>query len=332
MKVLVTGASGFLGRAVVRSAAAAGHHVIAQVRPTARLDEVDWDPDAITVVRGDLRQPGRWLDETVGAQVVVHLAAATAGDHNEQWAGTVVATEQLLANIDLPRLDRFVHVSSMSVYDFARVPAGGVLDEDAPLDSPDDGRDPYTLTKLVQERLVREACAHADTPLVVVRPGAVYGPGKPWAHGAALEVGPVAVVLAPNSPMRLTHVDNCADAIVAAIDRPGAVGQTLNIVDDDPPTHLEFFGMCRAAGATHRRTVPVPWVLVDLLGRILALVDRVVAGGGARLPEVVDHPRQVARWKPLRYPNTRAKVALGWAPAVTIETGVRSLVSPGTVR
>ncbi|WP_229023230.1 NAD-dependent epimerase/dehydratase family protein [Actinomarinicola tropica] len=319
--MLVTGAGGFLGRAVVEAAVAAGHDVVAMIRSASSAQA----PDGVEVLRGDLRQRGPWVDALGGVDAVVHLAAAASGDLAEQLAGTVVATENLLSALDLPSLARFVHCSSFSVYDFAALHAGATLDESSPVEPHPERRDAYTATKILQERLVREAC-DGRTELVVLRPGAIYGPGKDWAHGAALRVGPCALVLGSDAAMRLTYVTNCADALVAALTSPGAAGATIDVVDDEQPTHLEFFRACRSAGATSARPIPVPWRLVDLAGRAVALVDRLAFGGRAKLPELLAHRRQQARWKPLAYSNERARRLLHWVPAVPMEEGVELMV------
>lgn len=332
MKVLVTGASGFLGRAVVDSAVRHGHDVVALVRPAADDPVVADRPGGraggtVTVLRGDLRERGSWRDALADVEAVVHLAAAPSGDLATQFAGTVVATEHLLAALPLDRLRRFVHVSSFSVYDFTAVGVNGTLDEATPLEGHPELRDAYTTTKLAQERLVREACSAAGTPLCVIRPGAIYGPGKDWDYGTAMRVGPARLVLSPRATFRLTYVDNCADAIVLAIDAPGAAGRTVNVVDDELPTHLDFARRCRAAGAPTGVLVPVPWRAVDLLGRLVAFVDRQFLGGRAKTPEILGHRRQQVRWKPLRYPNSTAKDALGWSPAVPLADAVTATVA-----
>src|SRR5689334_22568255 len=120
MKVLVTGASGFLGREVVRAASAAGHDVLALVRPTANVDALDW-PNDVRVLRGDLRQVGDWSTQLGGVKAVAHLAAAASGDLPTQFSGTVVATENLLRFLPMSSLRRFAHVSSFSVYDYESV-------------------------------------------------------------------------------------------------------------------------------------------------------------------------------------------------------------------
>jgi nucleoside-diphosphate-sugar epimerase len=320
MRVLVTGAGGFLGRHVVAAANQAGHEVVAMVRP--RSTEA---PAATASIRGDLRQPGRWTEGLDDIDGVIHLAAATSGDLSEQFAGTVVATENLLAALDLTTLRRFVHVSSIAVYDFDGLRRGGELDETCPLESDPERRDPYTITKLLQEDLVRQACRTASTPLVVLRPGAVYGPGKDWGYGVAMRLGRVEVLFSPGAKVPLTYVTNCADALVAALTAPDAPGKALNIVDDDLPTYREFAQLGRRAGADLGPTIGAPWSVVGSVGWALELADRRLAGSRMKLPEVLAARRQRARWLPLQYSNSLARTTLDWRPQVPIRDGVRQV-------
>jgi 2-alkyl-3-oxoalkanoate reductase len=326
MRVLVTGANGFLGSAVVRRAVEAGHEVTALVRPTADLDGVDWASAPVEVVRGDLRasiEPGRFAD----IDAVIHVAAATDGDLAAQLAGSVVGTERLLDHLDLARLQRFVHVSSFSVYDFASTPRGGLISPTTQLEPHPERRDAYTVAKLAQERLVRSRCALAGTPLVVLRPGLIFGPGKDWDWGRAARIGSCDVVLAPRARMPLTYVDNCADAFVAALEAPDAGGATLDVVDDDLPTHAGYRRLARRAGASiPRARLPVPWSVVTLLGAVIDRADARFAHHRAKLPELLSWPRQQARWKPLEYSNDQTKRVLGWSPQVPMGEAVARTV------
>lgn len=325
MKVLVTGAGGFLGNATLEAVHAAGHEVFALVRPTTDTSRLSWPERGITPIVGDLREPGDWIRSVKSVDAVVHLAAAPSGSLSEQFAGTVLATERLLEALDLDSLTRFVHVSSLSVYDYTAPATGGTVDESTRLEPRPAERDAYTITKLEQERLVRETVK--PELLVVVRPGAVYGPGKEWHHGTALRVGRFAVVAAPGSRMKLTYLTNCADALVTALETPGAAGRTFNVVDDDPPTHIEFFRACRRAGATHGRVIALPWWAFRAVGRAVHVVNRLLFSGRARLPEIIDLRRQAARWRPLNYPNVAARQGLGWRPRVGLDDGVTAMVA-----
>lgn len=323
MKVFVTGAGGFLGRAVVAAAAEAGHQVLALVRPGAFPGVVPL-PAGVTAVAGDLRQDGSWTEALTTADAVIHCAAAAGGDLPTQLAGTVLATENLMAALPAS-LQRLVHVSSFSVYDFDAPRWPGRLDEGTPLEKAPARRDAYTQTKLLQERLVREHAAARGTPLIVIRPGAIYGPGKDWDWGRALRIGPFDAIFAPFSRMRLIHVANCADAIVAALASHAAEPVTVNLVDPEQPSHWHYHRLARRGGAETGIPLPVPYVVVLALGWAARLADRLFFGGRARLPELLDPPRQRVRWRALRYDNELARRMLDWSPGIALEAGIAQM-------
>ena len=323
----MTGAGGFVGRAVVARCAEAGHDVVAMIRP-ATAGSVDGWPSGTTLLRADLRQPGAWQHQLDGVDAVIHLAASTSGDLAEQFSGTVVATENLLAGLP-SSIRRFVHISSFSVYDYSAIPLHSQLDELSMIESRPVRRDAYTWTKLIQEKMVVDHCARIDAiSLIVVRPGAIFGPGQDWDFGSAFRLGKFDLIFAPFSRMKLTFVDNCADAIVGALERPTA-GGIVNIVDCDLPTHARFHRMCRRAGAPVGHAIFIPWVLVAAVGLTIRAVNGWFFNGRAKLPELLDFPRQQARWKPLRYSQSCAATALGWIPGITLAEGItRTFQSP----
>ena len=318
MKVLVTGASGFLGRSVVHAAVNAGHEVLALVRPTANVDALAW-PKAVRIIRGDLRQVGDWAKQLDDIHAVIHLAAAPSGDLPTQLSGTVVATENLLSKLPMEALDRFVHVSSFSVYDYAAVGLGGTLTEATPIESKPQKRDAYTTTKILQERLVEEACRKAGTHLVIIRPGAIVGPGKDWGFGRVLKLGRRDVIFSPGATFPLVYVDDCAEAIVKALSAPVPAGSIFNVVDDQLPTYGQFHRLGRRVGAADvRSALYVPWFLVSLIGGTVSLTNRLLFAGRAKVPEFLDRTRQRVRWQPMSYSNRAAKEQLGWSPAVSL--------------
>ena len=324
MRVLVTGASGFLGKSVVRAAAVAGHRVVALVRPTADVSNLGW-PDNVEVVKGDLRQMGAWRDH-LDVDLVIHLAAAPSGDIATQFAGTVQATENLLDSLQLRSLRRFIHISSFSVYDYSIRPKHGIIDEATALESQPQARDAYTITKMLQESLVIDRCDDTGLECVIIRPGAIYGPGKDWDCGTALSFKSFDLLFGPLGAFRLTYVDNCADAIVRAIDADVGKARVFNIVDDECPSLWKYHNACRRAGARAGFVIPVPWLLIAALGRMVRLVNRLAFRNRAKLPELLEYRRQQARWRPLRYSNALARNVLGWTPSVKLAEGVARTV------
>jgi nucleoside-diphosphate-sugar epimerase len=318
VKVLITGASGFLGRSVVHAARNARHEVLALVRPTADVDALAW-PKTVRIIRGDLRQVGDWAKQIDDIDAVIHLAAAPSGDLPTQLSGTVVATENLLNKLPMQALDRFVHVSSFSVYDYDAVGSGGTLTEATPIESNPQNRDAYTMTKILQERLVEEACREAGTHLVIIRPGAIVGPGKDWGFGRVLKLGRWDVIFSPGATFPLIYVDDCASAIVKALNAPVPTGSVFNVIDDELPTYGQFHRLGRRVGAADvGSALYLPWSAVSLIGGTVSLINRLLFAGRAKVPEFLDRTRQRVRWQPMSYSNRAAKEQLSWSPAVSL--------------
>src|SRR6185312_8272180 len=114
LKVLITGANGFLGQRVVAEFLRRGHAVRALVRPAAKVDRLGW-PDEIEVFRADLRAPRDLVSAFEGVDAVVHLAAGVKGSEDAQFAASVVGTERLLDAMARSKTKRLVLASSFSV-------------------------------------------------------------------------------------------------------------------------------------------------------------------------------------------------------------------------
>jgi 2-alkyl-3-oxoalkanoate reductase len=325
VKVLVTGAGGFLGSAVVAAAVAAGHEVLALRRPASKIPE-DSGSENLIWLSADLRQPENLSESLKGIEGVIHCAAAASGDLTAQLSDTVVATENLLAELPV-HLDRFVHVSSFSVYDFDAPGFRGTLSEKTPLEPRPLRRDIYTQTKVIQERLVRAHAAAHNISLVVGRPGAIYGPDKTWDYGGSLSLLGFDLIFAPLSRMRLIHVENCAEALVAALSIPLEGELIVNLVDLEQPSHWHFHRLARREGVPTGRGVPIPYALVLALGGIARLTSRLFLHNRARLPELLDPPRQRARWRPLRYSRARADATLGVSQRISLQAGMAAIAS-----
>lgn len=311
LRLLVTGAGGFIGGEVVRAALARGHHVT-RLRRTAPVPALA-PAEAGTIV-ADLSVPGALEGALVGLDAVIHCAASLSGGPDEQGRDTLTATAHLLASMTASGVGRLVLVSSLAVYDYRALPAGARLDETSPLESDAANRGPYVAAKLAQERLVR---AGALRDWRIVRPGLVFGPGRGWFYHLGMPApGGLWLALAGGAELPLTHVDNCAGAIVAAAEA-SAAGVVANIVDDHRPTRAAYMRALAAATAPGTRVVDVPWPLLAAGGS--------VANRLGLTPGMLHPARLAARCKPLTYDNTTAKQALGWRPAVAMDAALTTL-------
>lgn len=315
MRALVTGAGGFLGRRLVERLLADGDEVLAVVRPSR---EPPPELAGATLVRADLRRRGALGPADLdGVDVVHHLAASLSPPWRSMFEANVTATEHLLAAFAAAGWrGRLVHVSTFAVYALNQLPPGAVVDESSPLEPEPGMRDDYAWTKLLQERLVRRAAGADGFELVVVRPGAVYGPGRDWQHRAGRKLSDrVVVMFGGRNPIPLSYVDNTASLLAAAGRHPGAAGETFNAVDPEPPTQREYLARWRAGRAGRTVVVPVPLAVLRLAGAAFTAAEQRTRGAVA--PPALLRPYVITpTMRPFRYAPSRAHERLGWEPPV----------------
>jgi nucleoside-diphosphate-sugar epimerase len=320
VRLLVTGAAGFLGRYVVAEALQRGHRVRALDRPESQTLRLPWSRNASVELMGiDLSAPSSLCDALRGVDAVIHLAAAKEGSFELQYSGTVLGTSKLLDAMRSTGVLRLVLIGSFSVFDYLHIADDETVDEGTPLEQDPIQRDSYARTKLMQEEMVREFERDQDGRVSILRLGVAYG----WAHLWTPRLG---VALRPNLWLRiggraqipLSYVENCAEAIVRAAERDEAVGRTLHIVDDDSPTQRAYADAVAGRMLPRPRTIPVSWVLMRVLARLAWGIDTRLLGSRVALPSVLVPARLHARFKPLRYSNQRAKRTLDWSPRYSL--------------
>ena len=324
MKLLVTGASGFLGNYVVAVALRQGHQVSAVVRPATNEQNLAWhNHPALELIRIDLRHKDGIVDALQGVEAVIHLAAAKAGDFDTRFAGTVTATENLLAAMIEASVLRLVAISTFSVYDYLRSPAGTTITEETIVERCPLDRDEYAQTKLLQEELIRKFEQNYTAQVTIVRPGLVYGKDRLWntllggklTDNLWLRVG-------ANATLPLTYVENCADAILSATEREEAIGQTINIVDDDLPTQRTYVQKLAKLKYSMPRTIPVNWTLMRAIAWSVWSYNKKVLKGQAKLPGLLNPAILDARFKHFCFSNARAKQILNWKPVYSLDTAL----------
>ncbi|HVN86600.1 MAG TPA: NAD-dependent epimerase/dehydratase family protein [Candidatus Binatia bacterium] len=313
MKVLVTGATGFLGRHVVARLAAERLAVAALVRdPRATL------PPGVETITGDLADPESLRRAMQGADWVIHAAArvTTTGSWAEFDAANVSGTAQILAAAQAAGVKRIVHVSSLSVY---AVEASGVtITEESGYEAGAGERGLYARSKLIADRLAMQA-AHGGAPVVVVRPGLLYGPGRrPPLARRAIAFGPVRVILgSPRYLLPMSYVENVADALLLAAQTEGANGRAYTVVDANV-RQAEYAAQYRRLA--HQRWYPIylPASLLMPAARVAEVVGRLTR----RSAPLTRHQLRRTTWSAF-YDCTRAERELGWRPRVDWVEGLR---------
>src|SRR6185295_16085362 len=125
-------------------------------------------------------------------------------------------------------VNHIVAISSLSVYDYKRIWSFSRLDESSPLESNPRDRDEYAQTKLLQEKLVRETAQQNGWRWTILRPGVIFGKDNLWTARLGIQGKKTWLRIGAHAKLPLTYVENCAQAIVAALDSPAANGGAFN--------------------------------------------------------------------------------------------------------
>jgi len=222
VRILVTGGTGFLGRAVVARLAPA-HELVLLVRPTASREGF---PAGVQFASGDVTDRGSLVAAARGCDAILHGAAlvklvAPAAEFDRINVGGL---ENVLAAAQEAGVGRIVYVSSFIALGPSDAAPGRTLDETADVGERSWIND-YERTKTLADRRAREAIA-AGAPLVVVYPGVIYGPGA-MTEGNLVVRGIIealhgrlpALVGEPDRRWSYVHVDDVAAGVVAALER-----------------------------------------------------------------------------------------------------------------
>ncbi len=335
--VLVTGAGGFIGRRVVQTLLEHGFRdvrcFVRSSRHHSDIEALASCPEAsrcIRIITGNLLSRQDCTAATRDVAVVYHLAAGTSEkSFPDAFINSVLATRNLLdAFLELGNPKRFVCVSSFAVYSNLGLKRRAVLDETCPLEeSPYDRFDAYGFGKLKQEEMVRKYGIERNLCYVILRPGAVFGPGKRELTGRiGINTFGFFIHLGGSNQLPLTFVENCAEAIVVAGLKPGIDGEAFNIVDDELITSKQFLAAYKTATGRFF-SVSVPYPVAYTLSWAWEKYSRWSNG---QLPPVFNRRRCSADWKANRFSNKKIRQRLGWRPRVPMNKAMEAFLSQFT--
>ncbi|HVS03501.1 MAG TPA: NAD-dependent epimerase/dehydratase family protein [Thermoanaerobaculia bacterium] len=287
--MLLTGASGFLGRAVARQLAP-GHQLRLLLRPTSSRDGL---PPGVELTEGDVTDRDSLARAVAGCEAVVHAAAlvklVAPADAFERV--NVGGLENVLAVAPAAGVERVVYVSSFIALGPTEGGPGGTLDETAPA-ADRSWINPYERTKTLADRLARRAIEQG-LPVVVVYPGVIYGPGA-MTEGNLVVRG-VLEVLHRRLPALVgdrgrrwsyVHVDDVAAGIVAALER-APPGRRYVLGGDNVPLG-ELYRLVEELSGVPAPRRWLPRAVAKPLGAAMKGWSRLVGGTPRLTPDLVE--------------------------------------------
>jgi nucleoside-diphosphate-sugar epimerase len=147
-----------------------------------------------------------------------------------------------------------------------------------------------------------------------MRPGFIWGSQHEEIAGMGRRHGKVYLMFGPFTRLPLCHVVNCADCLVAAIEKPAAIGQTFNVIDSDDVRvwrYVREFARRNGRGAIF---VPIPYRMGLGIAQIASFFSTRVFGKGGRLPSLLTPRRFESQFKPIRFSNRKVRRILNWTP------------------
>jgi nucleoside-diphosphate-sugar epimerase len=320
---LVTGASGFIGAALVRRLLEDGVRVRAIVRPNSfhagklRSYEVE-------TILADLTDEDKVIEAAKGVDVIFHAGAPMTNSWHEHEQVTDRGTRIMVRAALEARVERLVHVSTLAVCDLLGVEPGATVREDVPYQRNSEKMGPYAHFKIAAEKTVLTACRESGLRAAIVRPGIVIGPtGRLFFPHLGFKNGDTLflVIGKGTSVLPLTYVENTVDGMIRAWTAEAANGQIYHLVDDGAVTVNDYLATFVSTTGVPARIVHLPTLLP------IAAAGAYEAAAALKLLKAGATSRDQIRWKnrPVRFDNAKAKQELAWTMRVPLEEGMRRM-------
>jgi nucleoside-diphosphate-sugar epimerase/predicted dehydrogenase len=320
-RVLVTGGTGFVGRALVRRLVADGHAVRVLARKLANVEglvalgaEIFW---------GDVADRESFDQACAGCSHIVHLAAGTSGSDKDSQTATLQGTRNLLELATLHAPAKVVYISSCSVYGIADQARNALVAETGSLERFPERRGAYSASKQEAERYVTDYAKSGKAPVVVLRPGTIYGPGGDlYTPMMGFSMGQTYIVIGMGGfTLPFVHVENVVEAIVQALDKKEADGEVFNVVDPERLTKRDYMKRVIRRIQPRARVLYLPYAILYSI----TWMQEIAFGLMKRRP-VLTRYRLTSSQRSVTYDGRKLAERLGWTPRVSLAEALDQLV------
>ena len=318
-KVLVTGATGFLGKYVVEELVEHGY----QVRAFGRNSKVgrSLENTSVSFFQGDLTKADDVLEACKGMDLVVHAGALSTvwGPWEDFFQANVLGTKYVLEACHQTGIQRLVYVSSPSIY-AAPKDQLGIKESDAPEEN---NLNNYIRSKLASEKLFKD---YSDVPSIILRPRGLFGIGDtsilPRVINLSQKIG-IPLIGDGRQLMDMTCVENVALAIRLALEAPEAKGEVYNITNGEPRAFRNLLEESLTGLGYPIKYRKIPASLISGIASSLEFLYKTLNLKG-------EPPLTRYTYYLLRYSQTldisKAERELGYRPKISISEGIEQYV------
>lgn len=315
-RVLVTGATGFVGQNLVKKLLEEGKHDVRVLIRNPIKANASLRNSPVEVLFGDLTDQKCVSAAMEGVDIVYHLAAAMGGAWEDYVEGTIRSTESIVKAAKAQKIKKLVYVSTIAVC--------GSNGKDTPI-TEESGYTKKDLThyirsKIEAEKIVLEAVKKDGLNATIVRPGNIYGPGREGKMSRiGYKVGYFYVIVGMNNiDLPIVTVDGVVQALMLAGESANGAGKAYNVVDDEKVSQTGYIRRLSKYGRGNYNYVFFPYSVIAGLGAL-------VRGGGRFNPKLKKignvlgptHLRSCVRQA--NFDTSRIKNDLGWKPEPEME-------------
>src|SRR6266699_5833241 len=325
VKVLVTGAAGFIGGHLVEMLVERGDEVRALVQPdgdTSHLRTLT----GVEIMHGDLRDAASLKCAVQGMQVVYNVAAKTGpwGLEEAYRAVNVRGLADLIHAAMDAGVQRIVHTSSITVYGHH---LHGIMTEEDPFHAEDN---PYSRTKIAGEKLIANLVRDNGAPVVIVRPGWIYGPRDTASFGrfvSLIESGKGFIIGCGKNIVPLVYVRDVAQGLIKAGDASDEViGRAYNLVDDRRVTQAQYLNTIAHCLQVPPISLRLPYFALYAAGRSAELTWQALGRRNGATPPITTYGVTLLGGDQM-FSIGKARYELGYAPQFDLSRGVAEGVS-----
>jgi len=320
-KVLVTGATGFLGHRLVAALSRCGVDVVALVRDKSRVS-LDLERQA-RLVCGDVRDPASIEAAMRDVAVIYHCAAITTNKASwtDHYETNVRGTETVLKEAVKAGVKQVLHISSVIVYGLKQPRHDGCIQESDPYAQNPDKWAHYMRSKIEADKLAFRFWHEAGLPVTILRLGILYGPGGRSIGRGLGQLGPVRLLIGSGrNRLPFTYVDNAVDCLLLAAISPVAISQAYNVVDEPQVMVRDVALQSMKITGEQSTLMPLPPFLLSGMAGLLELKNSLAS---SRVPPKLSRYVIRSACRDICYDTRKAREQLGWQPAGTLEEGLR---------